>query len=196
MSNNFKGKVFSVSSSLFKSNDRRLALKRITEANVAAANALLNASIDVFVAEAVKNMLVDTSMSVASFTALATLIGASPQKVQGLSNVKELGQGLEAVQNKLTSNARPNYTNIEGQTVNEPRSAETGAQLGSQAFDITYASANIGIIDFKFTAVVWQHAALMPKTLESGARAMEQFLEDNTFKYLNPLRILRTVLNI
>lgn len=198
---NYEGKVFSGSSSIFKSNDRRLTLRKVTEANIDAINALLIASIDVFVAAAVKAMVVgpDTGMSVASFTALASLLGASPQKIQGLANAKAIGEGLQAVNNGISSRkiaSRPNYSDITGATVSAPRNVETGELLGRKAYDITFATATSGITNFKFTAVVWQHAALMPESLEAGVNAMKAFLETNTTNYLNPLRILRKFLNI
>lgn len=191
---NFKGKVFQASSSIFKSNDRRLTVSKVTQANVEAINTLLNDSIEVFITTAVREMLVDTSMSVASFSALAGVLGAAPQKIQGLANLK--GTGQKEVQSTIVPNTRPNYTSITGKTINEPRGAATGSKLGTKAYTIKYANASSPIVSFKFEAVVWQHAYRMSGSLENAAKAMEFYIEENTPKYLNPLRILRKFLNV
>lgn len=196
----FKGKNITVRTSLFKSNDRRLTIKRITEANVAAANLLFMAAIDVFVSTAVNSMVVDTGMSVAGFEALATFLGASPQKVQGLKQVKL--NGMKDVKDAIGRNKgipRSSYTNISGKSVNSPRDAARGRALGKKAFTIQYANATTGITSFKFDAVIWQYAHRLEigkETLAPASIAMEKFLQDNVRVYMDPLRILRTGLNI
>lgn len=200
MARSFKGKALTTQVSIFKSNDQRLTIKRITEANVKSANALFTGAIDVFVSTAVKDMAADTGMSVAGFEALATFLGASPQKVAGLKQVKL--NGSKDVKNAIGRagiSSRPYYTDISGRSINEPRTAARGRALGKDAFKVQYANATNGITSFEFNAVIWQYAHRLDigkETLTPATVAMEKFLQENISEFMNPLRILRTGLNI
>jgi hypothetical protein len=197
---NFKGKVLNVQSSIFKSRDRRLSISVVTKAQVAQINALWADAINTFISAAVKSMAVDTGMSVSSFYSIAKSVGLGAQKIEGLANMKRRGMGAEAVASAEASkkrDSRRGYTDITGKWISGgSKSAATGRSLGEKAYVVSYVSPSKGVAVFQFEVVVWQHAATMKESLQIGANAMNEFIDQNFSKYLNPAKALRTALNI
>ena len=187
---------------IFKSGDRRLTKAKLTKLQAGQINALWQDAIQVFVRATIKEMMghVDTGMSVASLIAVAEAADVGPQKTEGLVKARLIGQGEQEVQNALQlikRSRRKGFTDIDGSYSSEgERSAQVGEKLGQNAYLIEYVDSTSGRAFFQFTIVVYQHDKHMRESIDRGREAMLAYINANFSEYVNPLKVLREVLNI